>query len=94
MGNPAQSRMHPCLLGKTLQFVFDSLRDSHWLQVLQQWLLLGVMPAAELRPALARIGGGGLVTETVKLAEMLQAIAAVSEAVHDDVYARLASDLL
>ena len=33
-------------------------------------------------------------TETVELAEMLQAIAAVSEAVHDDVYARLASDLL
>ena len=62
--------------------------------MLQQWLLLGAMPAAELRAALARIGGVGLVSEAVELAEMLQAIAAVSEAVHDDVYARLASDLL
>ena len=64
-----------------------------------QILLLRQPPASDcaaheaVRRALTRCGAGGLLTEVAALAGDLGAIAAVSEAVHRDIYVQLSEDL-
>ena len=58
-------------------------------------MLLGNgMAISEQRTALARFGAAGLLGEVQVLAGKLIDIAAVSEAVHEQVYSQLAADLL
>lgn len=53
----------------------------------------GLAPS-EQRIALARFGAAGLLREVQALAGQLMEIAAVTEAVHEEVYSQLAADLL
>lgn len=63
-------------------------------QVLQQMLLGNGLAPSEQRSALARFGAAGLLGEVQELAGKLMEIAAVTEAVHEQIYSQLAADLL
>ncbi len=64
------------------------------MQVLQQMLLGDGMPPGEQRSALARFGAAGLLEEVRELAGKLLEVAAVTEAVYEQIYSQLAADLL
>ena len=64
------------------------------IQVLQSMLLGDGIAPSEQRAALARFGAVALLGDVQELATRLSDIAAVSEAVHEQIYSNLATDLL